>query len=97
MKLGDFLGGVVVGLVAGAVVGVLMAPQSGDETREMIRKQADEFSEKVKESSRQLVENSRDLMEQGKGQVATAIQRGREAAEALRKTVARETAPETEA
>ena len=97
MKVGDFLGGVVVGVIAGAVVGVLMAPQSGDETREMVRKQADELSEKVKESSRQLLESSRDLLEQGKGQVSGAIQRGREAAESLRKGVADEAAQEREA
>ena len=97
MKVGDFLSGVVVGVIAGAVVGILMAPQSGDETREMVRKQADELSEKVKESSRQLLESSRDLLEQGKGQVAGAIQRGREAAESVRKTVASEVAKKHEA
>ncbi|MHB9133594.1 MAG: YtxH domain-containing protein [Armatimonadota bacterium] len=84
MKSSDFLGGVLVGVVVGAVVGLLLAPQSGEETREMISKQAGELTDKVKEGSRQLVESSRDLYEQGKTQVTSAVQRGREAAESLR-------------
>ena len=36
MSVGKFIAGFTVGAVVGAVAGILLAPQSGEETREMI-------------------------------------------------------------
>ena len=78
MKGRDFLVGMVLGSIVGAAMGLLLAPQSGEETRDTLSEQARELGDKVKESGRQFVESSRDLLEQGKSQVGSAIKRGRE-------------------
>jgi gas vesicle protein len=55
---GNFFTGMVIGAIIGLAVGFLFAPQSGDETREMLRQKAQtarekagEISEKVKKAS----------------------------------------------
>ena len=78
MKGKDFLGGILLGAIIGAAIGLLLAPQSGEETRDTITDQAREISDRVKEGSRQFLESSRDLLEQSKTQVTSAVQQGRE-------------------
>jgi gas vesicle protein len=46
--VGSFLGGIALGAVVGVVVGLLLAPQSGEETREMIKNKAGDIVERVK-------------------------------------------------
>jgi len=48
-KTFSFLKGILVGAIAGAVAGVLLAPKSGTETREDIKKLAVDFGEKTNE------------------------------------------------
>lgn len=83
MKGKDFLGGILLGAIVGAAIGLLLAPQSGEETRETLGEGARGLSDKVKESGRQLFESSRDLLEQSKSQVLTAVKRGQEQAAAV--------------
>ncbi|MBI9048545.1 MAG: YtxH domain-containing protein [Anaerolineaceae bacterium] len=47
---GAFLLGFIIGGMAGAVTALLMAPQSGDETRTLIREKAIEIKDKAGES-----------------------------------------------
>ena len=74
MRGRDFFGGILLGAIIGAAVGLLLAPQSGEETRELLNEQARDLGDKVKEGSRQFVESSRDVLEQSKTQVTTAGQ-----------------------
>lgn len=48
-KSGAFLGGVLVGTVVGTVTGILIAPRSGRETRQFLRKSADALPELVED------------------------------------------------
>ena len=82
MRGRDFLGGVLIGAVVGAALGLLLAPQSGEETRETLCSTARELSDKMKESSRQLLDSGRDLLEQGKTQISQTIKNRTERAEA---------------
>jgi len=70
-------GGVVVaftlGALLGAVVALLFAPAKGDETREMI-------SEKAREQA----QKTRDFLKQQREHLASAVERGREAYQAVR-------------
>ncbi len=74
------------GLGVGAVVGVLYAPQSGDETREVIRSKAQESSDrarhharKAREQAGEWVDKGRDVLNQQKEQFRSAYEAGRQA------------------
>lgn len=48
-KTFSFLKGILVGAIAGAVAGILLAPKSGAETREDLKKLAVDFGDKANE------------------------------------------------
>lgn len=48
---GAFLGGVIIGTVAGAVTGLLLAPRSGRETRQLLKKSANALPELAEDLS----------------------------------------------
>lgn len=48
---GAFVGGVLLGTAIGAVTGLLMAPKSGRETRQLLKKSADALPELVEDLS----------------------------------------------
>jgi gas vesicle protein len=74
------------GLGVGAVVGVLYAPRSGDEMRDVLRSKADEGREYVRNRARQArdqagdwVDRGRDVINQQKEQFRAAYEAGRQA------------------
>ena len=74
------------GLGVGAVVGVLYAPRSGDEMREVIRSKAQEGSERARQHARKAREQASDWMDRGrdvlnqqKEQFRSAYEAGRQA------------------
>src|ERR1700674_5888412 len=76
----------LVGLEIGALIGILSAPKSGEETREYISQKAKDGSEYAQTKARELKERAEDFVEHGKevvmqkkGQIATAVDAGREA------------------
>ena len=50
-EFGAFLIGFIIGGLTGAAVSLLMAPQSGEETREFLKERAIEISDKAKETA----------------------------------------------
>jgi gas vesicle protein len=74
------------GLGLGVAVGILFAPKSGEETRELIRSKADEGKDYLKRRSEELRESASDLVDKGKAAVArqkeqlsAAVEAGRQA------------------
>jgi len=74
------------GLGIGALAGVLYAPRSGDETREVIRSRADEGREYVRHRARKAreqagdwVDRGREVLNQQKEQFRSAYEAGRQA------------------
>lgn len=75
----------LVGLGIGSLIGVLFAPKSGEEKREYISKKAREGNEFARKNARELQVRVEEIVERGKemivetnGQIATAIDVGRE-------------------
>ncbi len=74
------------GLGIGAVVGVLYAPKSGTETREMLRRQAEEgrdfvvtSARKAKEQANELLDRGREVLSQQRETWTQAVQAGKQA------------------
>ena len=74
------------GLGVGAVVGVLYAPRSGDEMRDVIRSKAQEGGERVRQQARRAreqasdwVDRGRDVLNQQKEQFRNAYEAGKQA------------------
>lgn len=63
------------GAVAGAVAALLLAPASGEETRDYISQKAREGRDKAREA----VEHGREFYQRQRDAVASAIERGRQA------------------
>jgi gas vesicle protein len=74
------------GLGIGAVVGILYAPQSGSETREILLAKADEGREYVRNRAKQAREQAEQWADRGKEvfhsqkeQIRSAVEAGRQA------------------
>ncbi len=74
------------GLGIGAVVGILYAPQSGSETREILMAKADEGREfvrnrakKAREQAEEWAERSKEVYASQKDQIRSAVEAGRQA------------------
>ena len=83
---GNSFGWFLAGLGLGAVVGVLYAPRSGSETREVLRARAEEGREYMKTRAREAkdqasewVDRGRDVVSQQKEQFRAAYEAGRQA------------------
>ena len=76
----------VLGLGIGVAVGVLFAPQSGEETRTLLRTKAGEGKELLKKSGEKIYDSAGELVDKGKGavtrqkaQLAAALEAGKQA------------------
>jgi len=74
------------GLGVGAVAGILYAPRSGDETRDVIRTKAEEGRERLRNHANrarnqasEMVDRGRDVLNQQKDQFRAAYDAGRQA------------------
>lgn len=72
------------GLGVGAVVGVLYAPRSGDETRDVIRSKAQEGADRARHEARKVREQANDWMDRGRDVVNQQKEQFRNAYEAGR-------------
>ena len=83
---GSGFGWFLAGLGIGAAIGMLYAPKSGEETRQELRRRADEGREYVVKSAReareqanQWVDKGKDFVDQQKDQFRSAVEAGRSA------------------
>jgi len=58
------------GFGIGVAVGILFAPQSGEQTRQLLRSKADESKDYLKRQGESLYESAGGLVEKGKSAVA---------------------------
>ena len=68
--LGSFLAGFLIGGLIGAGVALLMAPQSGEETREMIRDKSIELRDRAYETAEQARDRAEQMAQQARERVA---------------------------
>jgi gas vesicle protein len=97
--MADRLSYFMLGLGIGVTVGVLFAPQSGEETRGLIKTKADEGKDylkrrgaELKDQAGTLVDKGRELVSRQKENLAEAVEAGKQA---YRETVGEAPAPES--
>lgn len=87
----NFLAGIGVGAIIGAAAALLLAPKTGEETRDDLRKAVQDLSK----STEELRKRSSELVDTAKTKVQQAYDAGRDAVQKRRATEeSGETAPE---
>jgi gas vesicle protein len=83
---GSGFGWFLAGLGIGAAIGILYAPRSGEETRQIVRDRAEEQRDRVvrkardaRQQANQWVDRGKDFVQQQKDQLKTAYDAGRQA------------------
>ncbi len=64
MSIGKFVTGFIIGGVVGAVAGILLAPQSGEETREAISENAKLAYKKAQDVVKDIQDRADDALEE---------------------------------
>ena len=64
MSVGRFIAGFVVGGAVGALVGILLAPQSGEETREILTEGAQDAYKNAKSTVREIQDKADDVIDE---------------------------------
>jgi gas vesicle protein len=93
-----FLTGLLLGGLIGVTIAMIVAPQAGDETREILRAKAREASESVREAADDVTTSANDLLARGKQIVEdararfdVAVAEGKDAAAQQRSILENET------
>lgn len=84
---GDFLAGFLVGTLVGAAAALLFAPQSGEETRTLIRDRGIEIKERAEVLSTEARKRAEELQEQAKGRAEEVSGLAKERAQDLQTRV----------
>ncbi len=62
MSAGKFIAGFIVGGAIGAIAGILLAPKSGEETRQMLSDSAKDMIKKADETAKQIQSKAEDAV-----------------------------------
>jgi gas vesicle protein len=92
---GGFVTGLLLGLLAGATLAMIAAPQSGEDTRDVLRAKAREAADRARDTAgdvtqtvagktNELLERGRTIVEQARARVDGAVAEGIDAAEQQR-------------
>ena len=78
---GSSLAWFLAGGILGAVGALLLAPRSGEETREVIRRRTEEGRERAYDAGRQAAERGREAYAKSRDAAESAVGRGKEVVE----------------
>lgn len=62
MSVGRFFAGVLIGGAIGAIAGVLLAPQEGEKTREMIGEMTGDFADKTSKTVKEIQDKANGVV-----------------------------------
>jgi gas vesicle protein len=100
-EIGAFMAGFVIGGLVGAATALILAPQSGEETRAQIGAKSHELREagahqyetarvRVHDTSGQVQEQARIVLDEGKNKMSTALERNKQASAEAQEEIAAE-------
>jgi gas vesicle protein len=90
---GSFITGLALGALAGAALAMLLAPQSGEETRDLLYAKAREAGERARDSAgdaSDLLARGRQIVADARARIDSAVAEGKDAAERQRSTLENE-------
>jgi gas vesicle protein len=85
-----FLSGLLFGALIGAGVAMILAPQTGEDTRDFLRAKAREASGRVRDAAgdtNDLLERGRKIVEEAKARIDASVDEGKAAADQQRTTL----------
>jgi gas vesicle protein len=88
-----FLAGFAIGALAGATLAMILAPQSGEDTRDLLYAKAREAGERARggaEDANDLLARGRHIVAEARARLDSAVAEGKEAAERQRSTLENE-------
>ena len=83
----EFLSGLFIGGMLGAVIGLLLAPQSGEETRAQLVERGIELRDELQERAAELQEKVPAVVEEQRSRVQDAYEKGKAAAARKRQEI----------
>ncbi len=83
----DFLTGLFVGSLAGVVIGLLLAPQSGEQTRAQLVERGIELRDEFEKRAGDLQDRVPAMIDEQRDRVEEAIEKGKEAAAKKREEI----------
>jgi gas vesicle protein len=89
-SLGGFVAGLAIGTVAGAVLAMILAPQSGEDTRDLLVAKAREAGERARDTAGDagdLLARGRQIVAEAKARIDGAVTEGKDAAAQQRTTL----------
>ncbi len=91
--LAGFAGGLAIGALAGATLAIVLAPQSGEDTRDLLVAKAREAGERARDTAGDagdLLARGRRIVAEARARVDGAIAEGKDAASRQRSTLENE-------
>lgn len=88
-----FVTGLAIGALAGATLAMILAPQSGEDTRDLLYAKAREAGERARDSAEDagdLLARGRKIVDEARARIDGAIAEGKDAAERQRTTLENE-------
>lgn len=88
-----FLAGLIVGIIAGAALAMVLAPATGEDTRDLLAAKAREASERARDKAADagdLLARGRTIVTEAKSRIDGAIAEGKDAAARQRTTLENE-------
>jgi gas vesicle protein len=93
----EFAAGLFLGGLVGAALGLLLAPQSGEDTRRQLSERGIELREEVEKKTAVLQDKLPTVVEEQRSRVQDAIEKGKEAAARKRQEILGQLEAEKEA
>ena len=88
--LSGFVAGLVIGSLAGAMLAMILAPQSGEDTRDLLIAKARKASERARDTAgdaSDLLARGRQIVAEAKARIDSAVAEGKDAASRQRSTL----------
>jgi gas vesicle protein len=92
--VGGFITGLAIGVLAGVTLAMVLAPQSGEDTRDLLVAKAREAGERARDTAgdaSDLLARGRQIVAEAKARIDGAIAEGKDAASQQRNTLENET------